>query len=87
MYGTYSSNPTLETVLMIEKAARKYSGKCGKYQLWKRLPKKVMYQSFQAALAYLAESNKVMIDRDGKIVWIWNPEGVKRLLREDLIVR
>jgi hypothetical protein len=46
-----------------------------------------MYQSFQAALAYLLESNKIMVDRDGKIVWIWNPEAVKKYLREDLIVR
>ena len=85
--GAYASNPTLETVLMIEMAAKKHSGECGKYQLWKKLPRKVMYQTFQAALAYLLESNKVMVDKDGKIVWIWNPEGVKRLLREEIIVR
>ena len=83
----YASNPTLETVLMIEKSAKKYSGECGKYQLWKKLPRKVMYQSFQTALAYLLESNKIMVDKDGKIVWIWNPVAVKKYLREDLIVR
>ena len=46
-----------------------------------------MYQSFQTALAYLLESNKIMVDKDGKIVWIWNPVAVKKYLREDLIVR
>jgi len=87
MESIYISNPTLETVLMVEKAAKKYSEECGKYQLWKKLPRKVMYQTYQRTLNYLVESHKVMIDKDGKIGWIWNPEGVKRLLEKNLIVK
>lgn len=83
----YVFNPTLETVLMVEKIAKKYSGEYGKYQLWKKLPRKVMYQTFQTVLDYLVKSHKIMIDGDGKIVWIWNPEGVKRLLEKNLIVK
>lgn len=87
MENVYAYNPTLETVLMVEKAARKHSEECGKYQLWRKLPRKVMYQTYQAALKYLVESNKVIVDKDGKIVWVWDPEGVKRLVEKNLIVR
>lgn len=80
-------SPTLESVLMVEKAAKKYSGELGKYQLWKKLPRKMMYQTFQSILDYLAESNKIIIDRDGKVIWIWDPEGVRKILQKNLIIK
>jgi len=80
-------SPTLESVLMVEKATEKHSGELGKYQLWKELPRKMMYQTFQAVLDYLLESNKIIIDRNGKVVWIWDPEGVRRILHKNLVVR
>ncbi len=78
-------SPTLESVLMVEGAIQKYSGELGKYQLWKRLPRKMMYQTFQTILDYLDYSNKIILDKDGKIVWIWNPKLVKRLIRQGMI--
>ncbi len=78
-------SPTLESVLMVEEAIRKHSGEFGKYQLWKRLPRKMMYQTFQTILDYLEYSNKIVIDKEGKIVWIWNPGLVKRLIKEGLV--
>ncbi len=80
-------NPTLETVLMIEKTIKQYSGEYGKYQLWKKLPKKVMYQVYQTTLDYLIESNKVMIEKDGKVTWIWNPKLIQKVLREGVKIR
>ena len=80
-------SPTLETVFMVEKAAEKYSGEVGKYQLWKKLPRKVMYQTFLAILDYLIQSNKIVIDRNGRITWIWNPALIRRLEKEGLIIR
>ena len=80
-------SPTLETVLMIEKTSEKYSGEVGKYQLWKKLPRKVMYQTFLTVLDYLIESNKIVIDRDGRVIWIWNPALIKRLEKEGLMIR
>ena len=80
-------SPTLETVLMVEKTAEKYSGEVGKYQLWQKLPRKVMYQTFLTVLDYLIESNKIAIDRDGRVVWIWNPALIRRLEKEGLIIR
>ncbi len=78
-------SPTLESVLMVEEAIQKYSGDLGKYQLWKRLPRKMMYQTFQTILDYLDYSNKIVLDKNGKIVWIWNPKLVKRLVRNGMI--
>jgi len=80
-------SPTLESVLMVEKTIQKYSQECGKYQLWKKLPKKMMYQTFQVILDYLEESGKIMVDKDGCIIWTWNPELIKRLENKGLKIR
>ena len=80
-------SPTLESVIMVEKTIQKYSQEYGKYQLWKKLPKKMMYQTFQTILDYLEESGKIMIDKDGCIMWTWNPKRIKRLMQEGLIAK
>ena len=87
MTQTLLHSPTLESVLMVEKTIQKYSQECGKYQLWKKLPKKMMYQTFQVILEYLEQSGKILIDKDGCILWTFNPERIKRLTREKLIAR
>lgn len=87
MAQTVLHSPTLGTVLMVEKTAKKYSGELGKYQLYKKLPRKMMYQTFQYIIEYLRDSNKILLDKDGKIVWIWDPEGVKEILQKNLIVK
>lgn len=84
---TVLHSPTLESVIMVEKTIQKYSQECGKYQLWKKLPKKMMYQTFQTILNYLEESGKIIIDKDGCIIWTWNPGRIRRLVKEGLIVR
>ena len=84
---TILHSPTLESVIMVEKTIKKYSQECGKYQLWKKLPKKMMYQTFQVILEYLEKSGKILIDKDGCIIWIYNPERVRRLIKEGLIAR
>ena len=80
---TILHSPTLESVLMVEKAIQKHSQECGKYQLWKKLPKKMMYQTFQVIFNYLLESGKIVQDVEGKVCWIWNPELVKRYLNDE----
>ena len=85
---TILHSPTLESVMMVEKTIKKYSQEYGKYQLWKRLPKKMMYQTFQVIINYLEESGKILIDKkDGIVMWTWNPERIKRLKEQNLIVR
>ncbi len=72
--------PQLDTVLMVEEFIREHSGEFKKRSLWENLPKKMMYQTFQVIFNYLLESNKIALDKEGKIAWIWDPEGVRRYL-------
>lgn len=77
--------PQLDTVLMVEKFIYNHSGEFKKRQLWESLPKKMMYQTFCVIIDYLQESGKIALDSEGKIAWVWDPEGVKRYLaRKDL---
>jgi hypothetical protein len=69
--------PRLDTVLMVEEFIQKHDGKYKRKELWKKLPKKMMYQTFQVIIAYLFESNKISIDAEGKIGWIYYPEIAK----------
>lgn len=79
-------SPTLESVIMVEKTIEKYSSECGKYQLWKKLPRKMMYQTFLVILDYLIESGKIIIDKDNCILWIWNPKRIRELEKEKLMI-
>ena len=80
--------PRLDSVLMVEKIIFDTSGEFTKKQLWQRLPKKMMYQTFSVVIDYLLQSGKIATDREGKIAWIWNPKLVKKYLnRSDLAWR
>ena len=72
-------SPTLDTVLMVEKTIEEYSGEFNRTELWKHLPKKVMWQTFLVILDYLQEINKIAVDREGNIGYIWNPNLAKML--------
>jgi hypothetical protein len=50
--------PRLDTVIMVEETIQKYSQEYGKYQLWKKLPSKVMYQTYLMILDYLESSGR-----------------------------
>lgn len=80
-------NPTLSSVLMVEETIQKYSQECGKYQLWKKLPQKMMYQTYLVVLDYLVASNKIMIDKDGCIIWTYNPERIAKILASGVKIR
>jgi hypothetical protein len=75
----YARSPTLETVLMIEKAIEQRSAECTKTQLWKSLPRKVMWQTYLVALEYLESINKITVSRNGILVYIWNPQLARRM--------
>lgn len=84
---TILHSPTLESVIMVEKTIQKFSQECGKYQLWKRLPKKMMYQTFQTILDYLENSGKIIIDKDGYVIWTYNPEMIRKLISQGVKLR
>jgi hypothetical protein len=75
----YARSPTLETVLMIEQSIEQHSGEYTKTQLWKGLPRKVMWQTFVVAIQYLESINKIVISRNGLLVYIWNPALAKKM--------
>lgn len=80
-------SPTLDSVLMVEKTIQEHSQEFGKYQLWKKLPKKMMYQTFQVILDYLESSGKIIIDKEGIVIWTHNPEGIRKLLAKGVKIR
>ena len=80
--------PDLSMVLMAERFIKANSGEYKKRKLWEALPKKMKYRMFCIIFDYLEDNNKIIRDRDGYVVWIWDPKGVKRYLeREDLTLR
>ena len=72
-------SPTLQTVLMVEKFIDINSGEYKKTELWRSLPKKVMWQTFQVIMEYLESINKIVYDKEGYVVYIWNPEFSKKI--------
>lgn len=84
---TLLHSPTLGSVIMVEKTIQDYSQECGKYQLWKKLPKKMMYQTFLVILNYLEQSGKILIDKDGCIIWTYNPKGIRDVIAKNLIAK
>lgn len=78
-------SPTLQTVLMVEKFIKDNSGEYKKTELFRKLPKKVMWQTFQVIMEYLENVLRIAYDKEGFIVYIWNPELYERYKdRKDL---
>jgi len=64
---------------MIEHFIKDSSEEYTRRELWKLLPRKVMWQTYLIVLAYLESINKIIITDDGKVVYIWNPDLATRL--------
>ena len=80
--------PKLDTVLMIEEAIEKAKGDKTARQIWEKLPKKVMWQTFMTTLDYLEYSGKILVTKNKEVVWVWDPDGIKEMLaRPHLRVR
>jgi len=80
--------PRLDTIKMVESTLKKQKKYQTKNQLWRSLPKQVQYPTFRKILDYLEESNKIIYDKDGSIVWIFADNAkLRRLLRESVILR
>ncbi len=76
-------SPTLDTVRMIENAIKKAKTYPSINQLSRSLERQVQYPTLKETLKYLEESNKIMYDKDGSIIWVFadNPK-LKKLLAE-----
>ena len=82
-------NTTLDTVLMVKMVKKFIDNNSGEYnrtEIWKNLPKKLMWQTFLVILDYLESINKIAFDRDSKIAYIWNPKLAQLLRKRKEIV-
>src|SRR3989338_11152363 len=70
-------SPRLETVIMVEKFIKENSGEYKKTELFNKLPKKIMWGTFNVILKYLWDNNKIGVDKNRVIVYIWSPEAGK----------
>ena len=82
----------MSTVTMVERIIKKSDEPRSRTQLWKVLPKKIMYPTFKKIIDYLEASNKIMYDKNGKIVWIAGDNHklgkfFKRLSKTALVVK
>ena len=78
--NSIARSPNLETVLMVERIIGKYSGEFNRTELWKKLPKKVMWQTYLVILDYLQSINKIAISKEGILVYIWSSESAKKFM-------
>jgi hypothetical protein len=78
--------PTLDSILMVEEAAA-HMNYPKKTELWKALPKKMMYQTFCLIIDYLENSGKIMIDKDRRIIWTWNPNMIKKIQKSEVKIQ
>ena len=71
-----------DSTMMIEKAIKRHGSYPTKRELWNRFPRRMQYQTFNRVLDYLESSGKILLDKDGSIVWTFpDNEKLERLLK------
>jgi len=73
-----SRSPNLDTIVMVESFVRENSGRYKKTQLFKKLPKQVMWNTFQTIIDYLEKSMKISSNSEGFITYEWD-ENLKKM--------
>ncbi len=64
--------PTLSTIRIVEQKIEKKKYFRSKHQLFQSLHRRVMYPTITTILDYLEESNKIVFNKEGSIVWIFS---------------
>jgi hypothetical protein len=72
-------SPTLQTVLMVEEFIKEHNSEYTKTEVFRKLPKKVMWGTFQVIMKYLEDTYKIIIEKDGVVTYIWNPEFYEKV--------
>ncbi|MBA7714029.1 hypothetical protein ES703_123042 [subsurface metagenome] len=72
-------SPTLQTVLMVEEFIKEHNSEFKKTELFEKLPRKVMWNTFQIIMTYLEDTYKIIIEKDGVITYIWNPKFFEKI--------
>jgi len=78
----FARSPTLGTVLMVEKFIKESSGEFNIREIWKKLPKKVMWQTYLVIIDYLQSINRIGWDKNQVVAYIPDlPEKLKNRKR------
>lgn len=77
--------PTLSTVMMIEKGILNHKKYSTRMELWRSLSKGVQYQTFQRVLQYLEDHGTIAIDDAGRIYYTGvNNDRLRQLLESSV---
>ncbi|MDP2926221.1 MAG: hypothetical protein Q8N99_07630 [Nanoarchaeota archaeon] len=74
--------PRLDTVIMVDNFIKEHSGEYKKTDLFNKLPKKMMWGTFNVILSYLVENNKIGVDKSDHVIYVYNPDLVKRFMNK-----
>lgn len=78
--------PRLDTILMVEKQLFKNRSDKTITEIWRGLPRKVMWTTFMTAIDYLEYSGKIHVEEDRTVTWLWNPAKISELKRKGLVL-
>jgi len=79
--------PQLDTILMVEKAILESDEYPTRMQLWRSLPRKMQYQTFQRILEYLEASGKITFNTTKIIYTGANNPKLEALMRSSVQIR
>lgn len=78
--------PRLDTVLMVESELYKHKSDKTITEIWRGLPKQVMWTTFITIVEYLQYSRKIYVESDKTITWLWNPSKIEDLKKRGLVI-
>ena len=78
--------PRIKTIGMVKEFIKENDRNYSVFQLWQRLPKKMMYQTYKAIVDILIKNNEIIIDENKKISYIDKPEfKIEQIDREMIL--
>ena len=78
--------PRLKTIEMVNQTIKDHNREYSIYQLWRNLPKKIMYQTFKIVIDLLIKNNEIVIDSNKKIVYIHKQDKIlTKVNREEIL--
>lgn len=78
--------PRLDTILMVEQHLFKHRGDKTLTEIWRSLPRKVMWTTFLTTIDYLEYSGKIHVEPDRTVTWLWNPSKISELKKKGLVL-
>jgi len=87
MHTNVLHDPRMETILMVEKAILESEDYPARTELWKRLPRKIQYQTYKRILEYLEASGKIAFNSKKIIYTGVNNPKLQALMESSVRIR